>query len=139
MIALDSDVYSLYAHGNESIMSKMDQRRHEVVGLPIIVVEEVIRGRFNLIRQHQASIKRNMLLAAYERLAFTVKSVASFQILAYSSEADDLCQQWKKQKIRVPTQDMRIGAICVSQGFRLASRNKRDFDLIPGLTLELWN
>lgn len=139
MIDLDSDIYSLYAHGNESIMCKMDQRRHEVVGLPVIVVEEVIRGRFNVIRQRQSAAKSELLLAAYERLAFTVKSVASFQILAYTSVAHALYQQWKKEKIKVPTQDMRIAAICVSQGYRLVTNNTRDFNLIPNLNLETWN
>lgn len=139
MIALDSDIYSLYLYGNESIMSKMEQRHHEIIALPIIVVEEVIRGRFKMIRQAQADTRREKLLSAYERLAFAVNTCAAFPLLAYSADADALCQQWKKQKIRVPTQDMRIGAICVSQGFRLATKNKRDFDLIPNLNLETWN
>ena len=139
MIALDSDVYTLYLQGNESIMSKMDQRHHVLITLPIVVVEEVIRGRFNTIRQCQTESKRERLPVAYERLAFTIKSCSNFPLLAYTADAEVLCQKWKKHKIRVPTQDMRIAAICVSQGFKLATNNTRDFSLIPELALETWN
>ena len=34
--------------------------------------------------------------------------------------------------------DLRIAAICVAQGARLISRNRRDFERVPGLAVEFW-
>ena len=139
MIALDTDVFSLFLYGNELVMSKLQQRHHEPITLPVVVAEEVLRGRLNSIRTAQAGRQREQLLNAYGRLAFSINSIASFQILAYTADADSLCNEWKRQKIRVTTRDMRIAAICASQGVTLVTQNRRDFDLIPNLTLESWS
>jgi tRNA(fMet)-specific endonuclease VapC len=42
------------------------------------------------------------------------------------------------QKIRVSTHDLRIAAICVSASATLISRNRADFQRIPGLDVEFW-
>jgi tRNA(fMet)-specific endonuclease VapC len=47
-------------------------------------------------------------------------------------------QDWRRQKIRVGTHDLRIAAICVENSATLISRNRHDFELIPGLSVELW-
>ena len=42
-------------------------------------------------------------------------------------------------KIRVGTQDLRIAAIATAHNATLVTRNARDYQLVPGLTLDVWN
>jgi len=48
-------------------------------------------------------------------------------------------RQWRQQNIRVSTHDLRIAAICVAHSARLISRNRQDFERVPGLTVEFWD
>jgi tRNA(fMet)-specific endonuclease VapC len=138
MTALDSDLFTLFLQGHPAIAAKVSTVSQDELALPVVVVEEVMRGRLNAIRQAQSKKKVVELTEAYERLANSVEAAAHFPILNYTPEADVLTQQWRTQKIKVGMQDLRIGAICVSQNIRLATRNRHDFERVPGLVLELW-
>ena len=59
-------------------------------------------------------------------------------VLSYTPQADALYRQWRHQRIRVGTHDLRIGAICVAHVATLISRNRRDFGQVPGLRVEFW-
>jgi predicted nucleic acid-binding protein len=43
------------------------------------------------------------------------------------------------QRVRVSTHDLRIAAVAVANSATLVSRNRRDFELIPGLSVEFWD
>jgi tRNA(fMet)-specific endonuclease VapC len=103
-----------------------------------VVVEEILRGRLNVVRQAEAGKARVSIERAYELLAETIAYFPQFQVLPYTAEADRLYRQWRTQKIRVGTNNLRIAAICVSQGATLISRNRRDFELVPNLSVEFW-
>jgi tRNA(fMet)-specific endonuclease VapC len=60
------------------------------------------------------------------------------RVLQHSAIAEAQFQEWRSQKIRVPTHDLRIAAICVAERAKLVSRNRRDFEAIPGLEVEFW-
>lgn len=47
-------------------------------------------------------------------------------------------EQLRQQKIRIGTRDLRIGAIALSAGGTVVTRNARDFLRIPGLSIENW-
>lgn len=139
MIALDTDVLTLYLHGDPIIVGKIQATPREQIVLPLIVVEEVVRGRLNLVRQAQAGKSRFTLSQAYELFAYTFLACQYFTIFNYSEVADQQFEQWSKMKIKVGTRDLRIGAICVTEKIQLATRNIRDFNLIHHLNLETWN
>lgn len=138
MTALDSDLFTLFLQGHPVIAAKLSTISLVELSLPVVVVEEVMRGRLNAIRQAQSKKKIIELTEAYIRFSYSVEAAAHFPILHYTSNADILLQEWRSQKIKVGSQDLRIAAICVSQNIKLATRNRHDFERVPGLTLEYW-
>lgn len=78
------------------------------------------------------------VIRAYELFERTFVWLRSVRVLAYDAQADQLFQEWRRKKLRIATHDLRIGAICVASSVTLVSRNRRDFDRVPGLTVEYW-
>ena len=107
--------------------------------VPIIVVEEIFRGRLNVIRQAEAAKARVNLVRAYELFEETFRDFRRLHILSYSPEAESLVNEWRRQGIRIATHDLRIAAICVGYSACLLSRNRRDFERVPGLAVEFWD
>ena len=138
MTAIDNDIFTQYVYGNSQIVARILAFPRGELALPVIVVEEILRGRLNKIRQMQARHGGD-LTKAYELLARSVVSIQQFRILAFSEPASALELEWRSLGIKVGTQDLRIAAICVSQNIRLISNNKSDFYRIPNLNLETWN
>jgi tRNA(fMet)-specific endonuclease VapC len=139
MTAFDTDVLSDILRGAPTVVARAGtiDRANQVV--PVVVVEKVIRGRFAAIRLAEAGKGKTSLPAAYDLFDQSFRALAAFQILLYNMAADALIQQLKRNKIRVGTRDMRIAAICIVHGATLVTRNARDYNKIPGLTLDVWN
>jgi tRNA(fMet)-specific endonuclease VapC len=97
-----------------------------------------MRGRLNIIRQGEAGRASISLARAYELFEDTFTDFQRLHILSYTPQAESLYQEWRQQGIRLATHDLRIAAICVVHGTRLISRNRRDFERVPGLVTELW-
>jgi len=58
--------------------------------------------------------------------------------LPYTAQAEQKYQEWRSQKLRVGTHDLRVAAICVAHSAKLIFRNRRDFEQVPGLVVEFW-
>jgi tRNA(fMet)-specific endonuclease VapC len=106
--------------------------------VPVVVLEEILRGRLNAIRQAESGKSKIDLARAYQYLEQTLDAFRPVPLLSYSPEADALYQQWRQQKVRGATHDLRIAATCVAHGVVLVSRNRRHFENLPGLDTEFW-
>ena len=102
------------------------------------MLEEILRGRLHVIRQAEAGRARIDLERAYALFEETVSDFRRVTSLSYTSQAAVFYQQWRQQGMRLATHDLRIAAICVAHTARLISRNRRDFEHVPGLTVEFW-
>ena len=107
--------------------------------MPIVALEEVLRGRLDAIRRAQAGRVRLTVDRAYDLLRDAIEDTRAYHILPYTAAADALFRQWRAAKIRVGTNDLRIAAICVGHGATLVTRNARDYAQVPGLTFDVWN
>ncbi|MEM7113161.1 MAG: type II toxin-antitoxin system VapC family toxin [Chloroflexota bacterium] len=139
MIAFDTDVLTGILLGRPNYVAQLNTIPVEEQSVPIIVVEEIMRGRLNTIRRAESGKARISLSRAYELFTTTFQDFQTLQPLPYTAEAERQFQAWRKQKIRVGTHDLRIAAICVAHHATLISRNRRDFERIPNLSVEFWN
>jgi tRNA(fMet)-specific endonuclease VapC len=138
MIAFDTDVLTEILLGDAAFIARAATIPVHQQSVPVIVIEEVIRGRLNVIRQAEAGKSKISLDQAYELFRETFSDTRRLQILSYTPSAETLFQQWRKQGVRVSTHDLRIAAICVTHNVKLVSGNRRDFERVPDLTVEFW-
>jgi tRNA(fMet)-specific endonuclease VapC len=138
MIAFDTDVLTGILVGRPGFAERASKVAVDQQGVPIIVIEEIMRGRLNVIRQAEAGRSKITIDRAYELFERNFRDFQRIQILGYSAEADTVYQSWRKQRIRVSTHDLRIAATAVVHEARLISGNRRDFERVPGLDVEFW-
>ena len=72
----------------------------------------------------------------YASMLDAVQSLAKFQLLPYTDEADAIFKSFRSAKLR--GRDGRIAAHALSLGFVLVTENLRDFDEVAGLMVENW-
>ncbi|HMV47737.1 MAG TPA: PIN domain-containing protein [Blastocatellia bacterium] len=138
MIAFDTNVLTEILLGASSYVTRASAIPVQQQAVPIIVIEEIIRGRLNVIRQAEAGKAKIALPRAYELFQETFSDARRLNLLSYTSSAELLYQQWRAQRLRISTHDLRIAAICVAHNAILVTRNRRDFEPISGLTVEFW-
>src|SRR5262245_45420291 len=138
MKAFDTDILTEILLDNAAYVERAAAIPLDQQAVPILVVEEILRGRLNVIRQAEAGKGRVTIDQAYQLFEQTLHDIRHVTILGYSSQAESLFQEWRKQKVRVATHDLRIGPLCVAHSATLISRNRRDFERVPGLLVEFW-
>jgi tRNA(fMet)-specific endonuclease VapC len=74
----------------------------------------------------------------YRRFHLILADFAAMQILPFDPAAAEVYEFLRKQRVRIGTMDLRIAATALAQGFRVLTRNTRDFTQVPGLQVEDW-
>src|SRR5438128_2576009 len=128
MTVFDTDVLTDLLRGVPSVVQRAAKIPWSDQAIPIVAAEEILRGRLNAIRQAEAGKLRLPVPSAYELLLESLSDFRRLTILRFTDRAEMLFQQWRVQRIRIATHDLRIAAIVVNHQARLASRNRRDFD-----------
>jgi tRNA(fMet)-specific endonuclease VapC len=138
MMAFDTDVLTEILLGDPTYVARAATIPPHEQAVPVIVVEEIMRGRLQVIRQAEAGRAKVSLSYAYDLFEQTLRDVQQVTVLSYTTQADALYRQWRHQRLRVATHDLRIAAICVTHVATLIARNRRDFTQVPGLRVEFW-
>lgn len=76
---------------------------------------------------------------AYEKLKQIFVLFSDLDILEYDFKADESFREFRKAGIRIGTIEIRIAAITLTHGGTLLSRNLKDFEKVPGLTIQDWS
>jgi tRNA(fMet)-specific endonuclease VapC len=58
--------------------------------------------------------------------------------VGWNEPAADALGQFRAQRIRIGTQDLKIAAIALANDALLLSANLRDFEQVPNLRIENW-
>jgi tRNA(fMet)-specific endonuclease VapC len=138
MTVFDTDVLVEILVGNSRFVSKAIAVPPDQQAVAVITLEEILRGRLHAIRRAEAGQGPIAVTLAYDLLAQSLDDFRHVSVLPYTAGADALFQNWREQKVRVSTHDLRIAAICVDHSATLVSRNRRHFDQVPGLSVEFW-
>jgi len=135
---LDTDhltVWSFpHSESYQSLSAKL-RSSHEEIGTTIVCLEEQLRGWLAAVKGKQDVRDQ---IPVYQRLEQLWQVFGLMKILPFEDDAADLFKKFRKQKIRIGSQDLKIGAIALSSDALLLSANLRDFRQIPGLRVENW-
>ncbi|HJZ89490.1 MAG TPA: type II toxin-antitoxin system VapC family toxin [Gemmataceae bacterium] len=138
MTAFDSDILTLIWEGVDPYASWAALIPSPDRGIPIVVAEEVLRGRLDQIRKASAGKVKVSLPGAYDLLQFSLTALRGGVYLPFTDRAEQLIASWRAARFRVKVMDMRIAATAMASGATLVTRNAGDFTLIPGLSLDVW-
>jgi tRNA(fMet)-specific endonuclease VapC len=139
MKAFDTDVLTEILSGNPEYAERIAQVPPDEQAVPVVVIEEIIRGRLNVIRRAEAGKGRVTVETAYRLFEQTLTDLRELRLLPYTEAAEAIVKTWRKQKIKGSTHDLRIAASCVAYSATLVTRNRRDFEKVPGLAVEFWD
>lgn len=139
MIAFDTDAVSEIFRNNPTFVQRASAIPSEEQVITVVMVEELLRGRLEKVREAQSRRDAAALVRAYYWLAETVEKLGQVTILRDSEEAEAQFRAWQAAKVKVKPSDLRIAAIVYTVGATLVTRNRQDFALVPGLRVEFWS
>jgi tRNA(fMet)-specific endonuclease VapC len=136
LFVLDTDVLSLYYHGDPIVVRSIDAQPATALAISIMTVDEQLTGWYTLTRRARRPVE---IAQAYAHLADAVVRLARWRILPYTESAIARVAQLKALRLNVGLMDLRIAAIALEHGAIVVTRNRRDFGRIPGLSIEDWS
>lgn len=138
MMILDSDHFSEFIKGTSSASRALRQRLEacsEPVAVTIVTAEELMRGWLALI--HRQRNVRNQI-AGYAELRRLFNVLGRWDIRPWEEASADCFESLRKQKIRIGTMDLKIASIALAHDATVLTRNRVDFECVPGLHIEDW-
>jgi tRNA(fMet)-specific endonuclease VapC len=136
---LDTDHVSLVLRGHVKVITRLRQMPSQA-STTIITVQEIFNGWVGEL--NQSSAKREIILEQYHRLFLAVELLRSLPILEFNAVAfeqyETLISQHPNLRKKRLQKDIRIAAIALSGNATVVTRNRRDFEQVPGLKLEDW-
>ncbi len=136
MYVLDTDTLSLLFRGHAGVAARVAQATEEVV-TSVITRIEILQGRFASVLKAENSAK---LLQAQQRLDESEQDLSRFTVLAIDDAAAaefDRLRLNKKLK-KIGRGDLLIAAVTLANRATLVTHNRKDFDQVPGLSVEDW-
>lgn len=134
---LDTDCFSDWQRNDPMVVQRVEVNA-ENLAVTIVTVEEAIRGWFDFIRKNSTSSQADKLVWGYTRLWDTLDDFKNLNILKFDQNAFTIYTEFRRQKIRISTQDLRIAAIVLANNAILVTCNKQDFEKVPDLEQEDW-
>ncbi|NMG21388.1 type II toxin-antitoxin system VapC family toxin [Brasilonema bromeliae] len=133
---LDTDHISLLQRGHPVVIRRIAAVNPAEIAVTIVTIVEQMYGRLDVIKRAKS---KQELVTAYALLKETFSRLYQGNILDFSEAAFDIYTQLLAGKIRIGTQDLRIAAITLSVGATLVTRNRKDFEKVPGLQIIDWS
>lgn len=139
MIILDTDCLSLLDRErlleSSTLRQKLESFPQDELFTTIISFEEQMRGWLALIAKAK-KIERQIF--AYERLHRSLETYRTTNVLDFDEKSAEVFKQLKSHKIRIGTMDLKIASIAIANEAILVSRNLKDFEKVPDLTVQDW-
>jgi tRNA(fMet)-specific endonuclease VapC len=125
-----------WQHGHPALSARVAEHSPADLAIAVITVQEQIDGWHSQLSRAK---RRARLAQVYDRLAECVRFLARLQILSFTEPAISRYEHIRSLKLNIGKMDLRIAAIVLENGATLVTRNRRDFQKIPGLLIEDWS
>jgi len=135
LYVLDTDILTLLLSGDPVVRQHVVEHDPADVAITVISVEEQLTGWYTALRRAK---RRDQLARVYEALAATTRALSGLPILSFPERAIERYEQLEGLRVNVGKMDLRIAAITLEHAGIVVTRNVRDFQRIPGLTVENW-
>jgi predicted nucleic acid-binding protein len=122
---LDTNAYSDYLRGNESVFSKLNSA--DIIFFPVIVIGELKRGFYygRKVTQNLETLGRFLTKSRVRILEINAETAEQYgQLAAYL----------KRNGTPIPSNDIWIAALCVQYDLPLLTRDS-DFQYLPQIQL----
>ena len=136
MFVLDTDSITHDQNAHPILSKRVKSTPREQLFTTSVSVEEQLQGRLAYLNQHRNSPRKSAL--GHAALVQTILYFSNWNILLYHEDADAMVRRYRKQGIRIGSQDLRIAAIALLQEFTVVTSNLRDFTQVPKLKVEDW-
>lgn len=134
---LDTDHITLLQHRHPAIVARLAKVPPKDIAVTVVSASEQIRGRLAQIKRAKTV---PTIVSAFARFQEALNFYLLVPVLPYDESAANHFVRLRKINTNRPgTQDLRIASIALSRGATLATRNQRDFEIIPGLQFEDWS
>lgn len=133
---LDTDIWTLYRKLHPLVEQRVAAARSsDHLAITIISAEEQLSGWYARLRQARTRAEK---ARRYQELTDTVMACREWDVLPFPEPALLRFEQLFALKLNVGKMDLCITAITLEFSGILFTRNLRDFQRVPGLTLENW-
>jgi len=136
---LDTDHVTLLERGEGAMCDRV--RAHMAglgpasVAVTIISFEEQMRGWLTYLARARSL---NQQVEAYNRLRRMAENYQRIPLVDFDAAAAVEFQRLRTSRLRIGTMDLKIAAIALARGAILVTRNRIDFEKVPGLITEDW-
>ena len=134
-VLLDTDHVSLHERGHLPLRARLASFPPEEVAVSIVTVE-MLRGRLAILARRSEGEAREH---AYTKWLETVHFFSTIPVVPFDMACEQQFQALRAMRLRVGSRDLRIAATALVQNVVLITRNRRDFEQVPGLMLDDWS
>ena len=138
MYLLDTSVVSNFLDERRyypQLTARILNQSPEQIFISIITVEEILQGALAAI---QKAKRKHSVIQAYQYFEDLFAALHRFQILSYTTEAENIYQSLPAKSKRIGTQDCQIAAIASVNEFTIVTVNVNDFVSIGLTEVEDW-
>ena len=139
MIILDTDHIATLKYSDSErfrrLASRMADSEDQDFVTTSVTLEEQMRGWLAQINRKN-DVSQQVL--PYAELSGLVEFFSLWTMLPFDDQSANRFKQFRKQRIRTGSMDLKIASIAVTHGCLLLTANTRDFEMVPGIQIADW-
>lgn len=140
LFLLDTDHISLALRGNDRVVDRLRNLRKSQWAVRVISIQESFNGWIVSLNDPQY---RDRQVELYTQLWQSNQFFQRAQVLNFDAHADafyrGLLQSQPALGKRRMEKDMKIAAVALANQAIVVTRNRRDFEQVPGVEIEDWS